>query len=75
MEKQFNLLARTAMKLASASFNDKTDRWEATVNGISNKGYGKSKEDALAMLRKIVDNNVRERPELEGLDDHENSGK
>ena len=56
---------------SSVNFNEKKDRYEATATTCKHMGYGKTQQEALAMLEKIVSNKVRKRPELENLDEHE----
>lgn len=76
MSNHHQKLVNTVMKqFTTCRFNQKTQRFEATANGIKNIGYGGTHEEALALLRKLVDNNVRGRPELENLEEHEAYGQ
>lgn len=72
MSSHHKILVNTVMQqFSTCRYNDKKNRFEATANGIKNMGYGQTEQEAKTMLRKIVDNNVRERPELENMEEHE----
>src|SRR5579883_2990803 len=64
--------AMMIMSTAYVRFIDRKQRWEATAQGIKQKGYGTTENEALEMLKRIVNNHVHDRPELENIEEHEN---
>jgi hypothetical protein len=72
MGNHHDILIRTKMQqFSKCRFVESKQRYEAVCSGIKNIGYGKSEKEANEMLRKIVENTVYQRPELENLNDHE----